>query len=80
MNQLLDQYRLSYTSTSEQANFTAFLVWAEQVYDLNPGLQDLRRSRLLFKRRRFSVDWVVFNARWRINLVDWLAQNVEHTA
>ena len=38
VDQLLDQYGLTYTGTTEQSDFTTFLVWAEKVNDLDTCL------------------------------------------
>ena len=46
-DQLLDQYGLTYTSTTEQTDLTTLLIRAEQVNDLNTGLQQFCVRRLL---------------------------------
>ena len=48
-DQLLNQNRLSYSCSSEQTDLTALLVRAEQVYDLDTGLQNLCGSGLFLK-------------------------------
>ena len=42
MNQLLNQYSLSYTSTAKQTDFTTLLIRAEKVYDFNTSFQNFR--------------------------------------
>ena len=37
-DQLLDQYGLTYTSTTEQTDLTTLLIWAKKVYDFDTGL------------------------------------------
>ena len=41
VNQLLDQYGLSYTRTSKQSDFSTLLIWAKQIYDFDTGLKHL---------------------------------------
>ena len=38
VDQLLDQYRFTYTGTTKQTCFSTLLIWAEQVYDLDTCL------------------------------------------
>ena len=37
-DQLLDQYGLTYTGTTEQTDLTTLLIWAKKIYDLDTGL------------------------------------------
>ena len=41
VDQLLDQYGFSYSCTSEQTDLSTLLIRAEQVNDLDTGLQHL---------------------------------------
>ena len=41
VNQLLNQYGLSYTRTSKQSDFSTLLIWAKQIYDFDTGLKHL---------------------------------------
>ena len=55
-DQLLDQDGLSYARTSEESDLTTLLIGAEQVNDLDTGLQDLRICRLLGESRCLPMD------------------------
>ena len=48
-NQLLNQNGLTYTCSTEQTDLSTLLIRAEQINDLNSGLQYLCRGGLLLK-------------------------------
>ena len=50
-DQFLDQYGLAYSGTAEQTDLTTLLIRAEQVNDLDTGLQQLCVRRLLCEGR-----------------------------
>ena len=58
-DQLLDQYGLTYSGTAEQTDLTTLLIRAEQVNDLNTGLQQFCVRRLLCEGRCSTVDRLV---------------------
>jgi hypothetical protein len=56
VDQLHDQHGLADAGPAEQADLAAFQVGREQVDDLDPGDQDLRRGRLVDEVRGRGVD------------------------
>ena len=56
LDQLLDQYGLTYTGTTEQTDLTTLGIRSQKVDNLDTCLQDLNNRTLLFKGRRISVD------------------------
>ena len=60
LDQLLDQDCLTNTGTTEQTDLTTFCIWCKKVDDLDSRLQDLYYRTLIFKCRRFSVDYPFF--------------------
>jgi hypothetical protein len=55
-DQLLDEHRLSDTSTSEQTNFTTTSVGSQQVDDLDTGNKNFGRCRLINELWRIGVN------------------------
>ena len=80
MNQLLNQYGLTYTGSTEQSDLTTLLIWAEQIYDLDTGLQHLLRRCLLLEGWCRSVDWPVLFRLRRLDLIDWITQYIEQSS
>ena len=56
-DQLLNQYSLTNSGSSEQTNLTTFCIWCKKVDDLDTCLKNLDSRTLLFKCRRLSVDF-----------------------
>ena len=56
VDQLLDQYGLTNTGTTEQTDLTTFCIRRKQVDDLDTCLKYLYDRALVFKARRISVD------------------------
>ena len=56
VDQLHDQDGLAYTCAAEQTDLTALCVRADQVDDLDAGLEDLRSGDLVFKGRCGTMD------------------------
>ena len=69
-DQLLDDDRLADAGTTEDADLAALLERADQVDDLEPGLEDLDLGRLLVEGRRVAVDRQVDVGLDRALLVD----------
>ena len=79
-DQLLDQYGLTYTSTTEQTDLTTLLIRAEQVNDLNTGLQQFCVRRLLCEGRCGTVDRLVrHSCRYRL-VINRLTQYIKYSA
>ena len=80
VDQLHDQDGLTYSRTAEQTDFTTLCIGANQVYDLDTGLQNLGRRYLLLVSRSLTVDGPVL-LRLRSRLIVYrVAQKVEYTA
>ena len=76
-DQLLDDDRLADAGPTEDADLAALLERADQVDDLEAGLEDLDLGRLLVERRRLAMDR---QARRRIHgalVVDGATEHVE---
>ena len=79
-DQLLDQYSLTYTGTTEQTDLTTLLIRAEQVNDLNTGLQQFCVRRLLCEGRCSTVDRLVrYPLRYRL-VINRLTQYIKYSA
>ena len=61
-DQLLDQYGLTYTGTTEQTDLTTLLIRAKQVNDLNTCFQKFLLGRLLYEFGCSSVDRFIGNS------------------
>ena len=79
-NQFLDKNGLSYTSSTEQTDFSTFLIWAQKVNNLDTCLQHLCLCCLLFKAWSFSVNRCVFNILRSLFFINRLTQYVEDTS
>ena len=80
IDQLLDQDRLADACTAEQTDLAALCVGADQVHDLDAGLEDLGGGLLLLVAGSRAVDGPV-GLRGRGGLVvHGLTQQVEHAA
>ena len=80
VNQFHNQNRLANTSTTKQANLTAFGVRGEQVNNLNAGDQQLRFRRLLDKFRRVLVNGARGVGFYRPGFINRLTDDVNDTA
>ena len=79
-DQLLDQYGLTYSGTAEQTDLTTLLIRAEQVNDLNTGLQQFCVRRLLCEGRCSTVDRLVrYPLRYRL-VINRLTQYIKYSA
>ena len=78
MNQLLNEYRLTYTGTTEQSRLTTFGVRSEKVDNLDTGLVDHLSRRLLGERRRATDNRVASLRFDLLTAVDHFTQYVEH--
>ena len=56
VDQLHDQNCLAYACTAEKTDLTALCIGADQIYNFNTGLKDLRCRCLFLKSRRGTVD------------------------
>ena len=79
-DQFLDDDRLADAGAAEDADLAALGEGADQVDDLDAGLEDLGLGRLLVEGRRGAVDRQALGDRHRALLVDRLAQDVEDAA
>ena len=78
MNQFHNQNGFTDARAAEKSDFTAARIRRYQVNDFNARLQNLRRSLLLFKTRRFSVNRTPFFIADRFGIVvDSLTQHVK---
>ena len=55
-DQLLDEHRLTYAGAAEKTDLSTLLIWTEQIYHLDAGLQHLCLGRLFGKGRSLSVN------------------------
>ena len=76
---LVDDHRLAHPSTAEEADLGTLGEGADQVDDLEPGLQDLLADVLLADRGRLAVDGVALRI-GRRHGVDGISDDVEHAA
>src|SRR4029078_5461194 len=76
-DQLLDDDGLADACTAEDADLAALLERADQVDDLEAGLEDLDLGRLLVERRRLAVDRQGGRDVDRALVVDRAAEDVE---
>jgi hypothetical protein len=77
-DQLLDDDRLADAGATEDPDLAALLEWADQVDDLEAGLEDLDLGRLLVEGRGAAVDRQGLAAVDRLLAVDRVAEDVEH--
>ena len=80
-DQLLNQYGLTNSGSSEQTNLTTFCIWCKKVDDLDTCFKDLNSRALLFKCRRLSVDFpalcIFF---YFLTIIDGLTKHIEQTS
>ena len=76
----MNQNGLADAGAAEQTDLAALGVGADQVDDLDAGLENLRGGLLLVKGRSRTVDGPALDVLRRGLLVDGLAQQVEHAA
>ena len=79
-DQLGDDDRLADAGAAEDAGLAALGEGGDQVDDLDAGLEDLDRGRLLLEARRRAVDRILGRRVDRARLVDRLADDVEDAA
>jgi len=79
-DQLLDDDRLADARAAEEAGLAAAHQRAEEVDDLDPGLEELGLRRQLVELRRRAVDRAALHRRDRTEPVDRLADQVEDAA
>ena len=80
VDQLLDDDRLADTRAAEQAGFAALEKGLDEVDDLNARLEHLLVRGLLVERRSGMVDGIALLRVHRSQIVDRLADDVEHAA
>ena len=76
VDQLLNQYSLSDSSSTEESNLSSSSVRREKIDDLDSGFEDLRGGRLVDELRRVGVDGSHGDTDDRTSLVDGLSDNV----
>ena len=79
-DQFLNQHGLSHTRTAKEADLTALLIGAQQVYHLDTGLQQFRLCGLLLKIRRRPVDGLKTHTLRSRLVVNGLSQHIEDTS
>src|SRR6202007_1720655 len=79
-DQLLDDDRLARPGAAEEADLGALDEGADEVDDLDAGLQDLDLGLLVLDRRGRAVNRPALAAARRGLVVDRLADHVEHPA
>ncbi len=79
VDQLHDQDGLAYAGAAEQADLTALGIGADQVNDLDTGLQDLGSRRLIFISGSRPVDRPFLRSLGRGHFIYRLAQQIEYT-
>jgi hypothetical protein len=77
VDKLHDQHGLAHAGAAEQTDLATARERAEQVDDLDAGLELLQRHRLLLQRRRLAVDGHGLGLHRR-HAIDGLAEHVEH--
>ena len=80
MDQLHDKDGFSYAGSSEKTDFTALCVGADQVYDLDTGLQDFGRGHLLLVSGSRTMDRPVLFCFGSGHVVHGIAQKVENSS
>ena len=79
-DQFLNQYGLTYTSTTKQTNLTTLCVRCQQVNNLNTCFQHFNNRALIFKCWRFSVNTPVFFFFQRFLSVYGFSQYIKQSA
>jgi hypothetical protein len=80
VDQFHDHHSLAHAGTPEGADLAAFQERANQVDDLDPGRQDLWRSRLVFERWSRPVNRIEFICLYRSAFIHGVARHIEHAA
>ncbi len=80
VDQFHDQDRLADAGAAEKADLAALGIGADQVDDLDAGLQDLRCGDLVLKGRGGTVDRPALFRVGSGHIVDRIAQEVEHAS
>ncbi len=79
-DELLNEDGLTYAGTSEESDLTALLVGAEEVYDLDTGLEEFAFGGLFLEGGSRSVDGLVRYAFGCGLIVDGLSKDVEYSS
>ena len=79
-DQLLNQYRLTDSGTSEETDLTALCIRCQKIDDLNTGLKHLNDRALVFKRWRISVNHPVFLTVKAFASVECISEHVKQSA
>src|SRR5690606_26735326 len=77
VDHLLDEHGLADTGTTEQTDLAALQVGADQVEDLDSGLEDLVLRLDLFERRRVAVNRPAGLGEIEVRGIERLAPDVE---
>ena len=80
VDQLLNEDRLADARAAEQADLAALGIRADQVNDLDAGLEDLGGRFLLFKRRGLAVDGQPLDVFGHACVVQRFAQQIKDAA
>ena len=80
MDQLLDQDGLADACAAEQTDLAALQIRADQIDDLDSGLQDLAGGLLILIGRRRTVDRPVIVGLDRFLVVDRFAEQVQDSS
>ena len=80
VDKLHDENGLSDSGAAEESDFTALCVGADEVYDLDTGLENLRRALLLIVCGRGSVYRPARLCLGRGHIVHGVAEEVEHSS
>jgi hypothetical protein len=77
VDQLLNDHRLPDACAAEEPDLAAADERGDQVDDLDPRLEDLRRRRQVAERRRIAVNRPALGVCGRrLLLVDWIPEHV----
>ncbi len=80
VDEFLDENGLTYASAAEKADFTAFEVRFQKVYDLDSGKEDFLGGGKVFELRRVTVNGQGFHAVQLLHSVYGVSGNVHDTA
>ncbi len=79
-NQLLDQNGFTYTCTAEESDFTTLLIGAEQIDNLDTGLEKLGLGSLFFESGSRFVDRLIAYSFGSGLIVDRFSEDVKNSA
>ena len=79
-NELGDDECLPHAGAAEDRCLAAFLEWADQVNDLDAGLENLRGGRLIDEGRRSAVDRIATHSLHRALAIDRIPDDVEEAS